>query len=445
MVQDTIVGVATPLGQGGVGIVRLSGSKSHEIAEQMFRTHNNKRIVKPNEVAHRMWVGSIYNQSGQMIDQAILLLFNEPHSYTGEDVVEFQVHGGPVLIRNVVTACLQAGARLATPGEFTKRAFLNGNLDLSQAEAVMDLIAAESTEAQKLATSQLSGSLSVKISRLRQKLMEAVTGLEGSIDYPDEIDELPVKEQALAIVEQAFTEVSDLLLTENRGRMVREGLRIALIGEPNVGKSSLLNALLETDRAIVSQIAGTTRDVLEESFWLLGRKVVLLDTAGLRPTSDVLEILGIERTKQSIKEADLLFWVLDSRDMHKADISGIKEQYGDKVWFIWQKADYLTEISTPPTGHLVSAQTGFGLPELKNDLIMYIEKQPGGEVLVANERHLAALRSAYDALSEDFLALPVDVWVQQLWLAIDALGEITGESARDEVIHAIFARFCLGK
>lgn len=451
MLDDTIAAISTPLGAGAIGIVRLSGPQALAIAQGLFAG-----VATPQ--SHHAHLGLIrHPESGQPLDQALLLYMQAPRSFTGEDVVEFHCHGGVHLLRSVLNLCFLNGARPASPGEFSQRAFLNGKLDLTQAEAIMDLIHSRSDPALFQASHQLEGQLSGPIRVLREQLMEALAAIEANIDFPDEVDPVPEGELAHAI-ETSLTQAEALLATHQAGRIWKEGLQLALIGQPNVGKSTLLNGLLRYERAIVSEIPGTTRDTVEDDYSLGGIPVRLVDTAGLRQTGDTIEQIGIKRSLQALEKADLVLLILDATlGLTDYDQELLRAQTATqkKTIVVWNKIDQVAAAPTLPSEFnlpqaQIAALTKQGLENLEDLLKAEVLKnQPLDFKVTINERHRlclarsqAALRKAQETLQS---GLPADFIAIDLKEAIVAFGEMIGAAVHDEVIDRVFHRFCVGK
>lgn len=460
---DTITAVATPPGEGGIAVLRVSGSQAFSIAEKVFRPH------RKGSPAHYHGFTVHYGQlldphTQEALDDGLLTVFRAPHSYTGEDTLEFSCHGGALLTQCVLSAFLRAGARLAEPGEFTQRAFLNGKLDLAQAEAVADLIRAKTESACRLAQRQLEGRLSAQIHALKEELIGILAAIEVTIDFSDEVGELDYAPllQRILVVKEA---IQHLCEEGKRGRLLREGMRVALMGRPNVGKSSLLNALLRTDRAIVTPIAGTTRDVIEEAANLQGIPIVLMDTAGLRETADPIEQIGVTRARQASQNADMILAVFDATTdtptTFQSFLSEIEENQRTCLLMVWNKCDLISSTKKEQISQelplslpcvFTSAQSGEGLSELEAKILSFaIGGQSGAldSVLVANTRHQEALQSAVISLQEaentTRQALPGDFIAIDVRGALDALGHITGETVTEDIIHRIFRDFCVGK
>ena len=464
--NDTICAIATPVGEGGIGIVRLSGEKAVDVAAGLVALRSGIRLK--SAASHMLHHADILDPADPTrripLDEALVAVMRGPKSYTGEDVVEFQCHGGMVILRTVCEALVGAGARLSEPGEFTKRAFLNGRLDLAQAEAVLDTIRAKTEGSLRIAQEQLRGALSREVDGLREHLVGLLAHVEAGIDFVEEdIAFLPTAELKAGLG-RAHEAVSCLLAHGREGRILREGVTAAIIGRPNVGKSSLLNALLRTDRAIVTPIPGTTRDVLEEVLNIRGIPVRLLDTAGIRETSDPVELEGVRRSRGAQEQADLLLIVLDgSAPLMEEDQALLQESGGkddQKRLVIGNKTDLPRRIdptfcrSDEPDRALVeiSAKTGEGLDELRDQiraLLLRPEFETRETVLVTHLRHQAALQRTLEALSATLGSVEAgaagECVAMDLRSGIDALGEITGAVTTDDILDRIFSEFCIGK
>lgn len=443
--SNTIVAISSALGEGAVGVVRLSGDKSLEIT--------NTVLSKPLAVTPRLMQLRYVLDGTEKIDEVLAVYMPGPHSYTAEDVVELQCHGSLAALEKILSLCVQQGATLAEPGEFTKRAFLNGRIDLTQAEAVMDIIKAKSATALQMALRAQQGELGNKIRSIRNAIIDSVVLLEAKIDYPED----DIEETTYAQLEQALKDdlqgVDALLATGRTGRILREGLQVAIVGRPNVGKSSLLNALLQEERAIVTDVAGTTRDVIEEQLLIEGIPVVLSDTAGLHYTDDCVEKIGVERSRSTLSKADLILCVLDGSEPLQQEDKDILADLADKqVIIVWNKADLGIRCQVSGAREIqVSAKTGAGIAELRQQLKQFAYKGNAGDqnFFVQNVRHLDLLKRAQVSLSNALTAaqeqLPYDCITIDLKDTIGALGEITGDAVTDEVINKIFAKFCIGK
>ncbi len=451
---ETIAAIATPIGTGGLGVVRLSGSSALDIASSLFSSSKKLTAVS----SHTLHMGWIKNKN-KKIDQAVVAVFRAPHSYTGEDVVEISCHGSPGLLNDVVALALERGARLARPGEFTERAYLNGKMDLAQAEAVAELVSAGGSAARAAALEQLEGNLSARIKDIRDALIRFLAHLEANLDFVEE--DIPgfAKTAMTKELEKISARLDELLATSLRGRVLRDGYRVALVGKPNVGKSSLFNALLAAERAIVTNVPGTTRDILEEKIEWNGISIVISDTAGLRATKNVVEREGTRRSRQASAAADAILLVLDaSAPLGKEDRAIMAELNGKSVVLVLNKADRGLKINAAalPFEHVVktSALKGEGLAELKKAVISLVavpveKKEEAASATVTNQRHVAHLEKAAHLInqaradakagrSEEALA----VFARQ---ALEEIGMITGESVTEDVLSAIFRQFCVGK
>lgn len=434
LTRDTIAAIATPAGRGGIGVVRVSGPGVSEVARRVLG-----RLPAPRHAT----LASFADARGERIDEGLALYFPAPHSYTGEAVLELQGHGGPVVMEALLESCLDAGARLAEPGEFTRRAFLEGKLDLAQAEAVADLIEAASASAARAALRSLSGEFSGAVDRLAAQLVELRVLTEAMLDFPEEDVEAVHRKDAdsrLAGLERALLA---LIEASRRGALLR-GIQIVLAGAPNVGKSSLLNRLAGEERAIVTPVPGTTRDALRETIQLNGVALTLVDTAGLRASEDLVERLGIERTQQEIARADVVLWVSEAGAAAPAPPA---LPPGAKRVEVFNKIDLAPEFVVPPGALGVSARTGEGLEALRAAILTAAGWSSAGEsVYLARERHLRALRQAATHLRSAGVQLARwELFAEELRLAHHALGRITGEFTSDELLGEIFGRFCIGK
>lgn len=456
--ETTIAAIATAPGEGGIGIIRLSGVSASEIADKIFHTGTIKTFKEA--VPRMMYFGHV-TDGGKRIDEGLAVYMKAPHSYTGEDVVEIQIHGSAEALRETLSLALRSGAVPAMRGEFTKRAFLNGRLDLAQAEAVMDIISAKGEAALTQAESHLSGALSGFVHEVMEELKDLITKLEVTIDYPEEdLEDLTMEETGDAL-EKIDKSLSVLLKRSEEGRVIREGLRTAIIGRPNAGKSSLLNALLQEERAIVTDVPGTTRDTIEEAVHISGVSLLLMDTAGLRETDNKVEQIGIERARASMEKADLILAVIDgSSPLDEEDKEILHSLVGKKAIVILNKYDLTPEVKAEDiweiAGHVpvvsLSARYGSGMDELREELRKITEKQDtdAGRILfLTNLRHVELVRKALDnvlrARASVREGLQADFIVIDLTEAWKTMGEITGDTMDDELIHSIFSRFCVGK
>ena len=453
MREDTIAAISTAYGEGGIGVIRVSGDGSFEIVQKIF----TGKIED-----HRMVYGHIFDGSrDHVIDEVMVCGFKAPLSYTAEDVCEIQCHGSSVSLRKILSLVLKTGARLAEPGEFTKRAFLNGRLDLSQAEAVIDMIRAKTDRTFEVALDQLEGGFSGRIRDLRQKLVDVLVDLTVNIDYPDE----DIEEITYGRMKDALKTVKDetdrLLATSDTGRIIREGLRISIIGKPNVGKSSLMNALLKESRAIVTSVPGTTRDIIEENLSISGIPVVLTDTAGIRKTEDLIEKIGIEKSKEAFNRADLIIFIADlSRELDDEDREIISVLGDRKVICLLNKSDLERNMdeeelrASLPNAVFIEASVlkDEGVNELEktiSSMVLRGETKQENSAIVTNARHEDLLRKASGSLGDAMDSIDrgeplelIEIDVNQAYLD---LGLIIGEEAGDDIIEEVFKRFCLGK
>ncbi|WP_026962691.1 tRNA uridine-5-carboxymethylaminomethyl(34) synthesis GTPase MnmE [Alicyclobacillus herbarius] len=457
MELDTIAAVATAPGESAVGIVRVSGKGAKGIAEKVVRTPAGRQ---PTLGARKLLYGRVVHpESGETVDEAIILWMPGPKSYTAEDVLELQVHGGLRVVQTVLGCVLDAGARLAEPGEFTRRAFVNGRIDLSQAEAVMDLIRAKTERATQSALEQVRGRLGDKVRELRQKLLRLQAHVEVTIDYPEHDVEDVASAQVVETGRELLADLDELLAAARTGQVLRDGLATAIVGRPNVGKSSLMNALLQRDRAIVTDIPGTTRDVLEEYVNMRGIPFRLLDTAGIRETGDVVERMGVKRSRQMLQEAELVLLVLDaSRPLSPEDVQLLRDTEGLRRIIVLNKADLPRVVDeeelTPYTGGStvvqVSARELQGMAELADTMATVAGFGSGQDLTyMANERQRRLLESARRELAEAVAAAEMgatlDIVAVQLQSAYAELGLVIGEEVGEELLDEIFSQFCLGK
>lgn len=472
---DTIAAIATPPGVGGIGVIRVSGADAFALVLPLIQRSKGQGEVP---ASHQLTYARVIDPlSQEVLDDVLVAFMRAPATYTREDVVEIQGHGGPLVLRRILSAVLTQGARMAQPGEFTLRAFLNGRIDLAQAEAVMDLIGAQTEAGQRLAVQQLRGRLSEQLQVARHAILNVIAQIEVSIDFPEEDVPTPQTATLHALVEVAQRQLAQLLAGAEQGRLYKQGLRTAIIGRPNVGKSSLLNALLRTERAIVTPVAGTTRDTVEEVVNLRGIPLHLIDTAGITPTDDPIEQIGVQRSRVAADGADVVMLVFDGSEalteqdrnvcaevqsMGFGPPNDINVSYSRErpVIVVVNKADYpqvidMNELQRVwPTSTFVhtSTRTGVGLPALENavaELVLAGKTVSSDSVLVTSARHQEALQRAFDHLraSQGSLEqdLPLDFVSIDLRAAYEALGEVTGEAASDDLLDTIFHEFCIGK
>ncbi len=455
---DTIVAISTPLGIGGIGIVRVSGPQAQAIAGEIFRRKEGKGPF----LSHRFYLGEILRPEDQMVlDEVLLVFMRQPKTYTREDVVEIQCHSGLLVLQEILQIILRKGARIAQPGEFTQRAFLNGRIDLTQAEAVIDLISSKTKYSLELANRQRTGQLAGAMGEMKKKLMELLAFLEAGLDFPEEdIPELSPPE-IFRRIQDVQNRLEGLLHSYEEGKVYREGISAAIIGKPNVGKSSLLNSLLMADRAIVTDIPGTTRDVIEEMASIGGVPLRLMDTAGMRPAQDVIEEEGVRRTRECLSQADLAIWVVDgSTPLSPEDLDILLQIRGKKTVIAVNKNDLpqhfplenLRERIPGAPAVPISALLNIGLDLLKKTIRAVIldgRGEPSSEVILTNFRHKQALEKARESLSRALggskANLPGEFIAMDLGEALKALGEIVGEATSDEILEKIFSQFCIGK
>ena len=495
MQNDTIAAIGTPPGFGGIGVIRVSGPEAFPLVLPLLRRPGGNSGVPPS---HQLTYGRVVDPAThEILDEVLVAFMRAPHTYTREDAVEIQGHGGPLVLQRMLRLVLAQGARMANPGEFTLRAFLNGRLDLAQAEAVMDLISAQTEAGQRLAMQQLRGRISAQVQDARQAVLGVIARIEASIDFPEEEVPIPQPEELRSLIDIAHQKVQSLLAGSEQGRLYRQGLRTAIIGRPNVGKSSLLNALLRTERAIVTPVAGTTRDTVEEVANLRGIPLHLIDTAGITPTNDPVEQISVQRSRAAAEGADVVLLVFDgseclteqdqqvSEELWSMGFGGRKspvhepadrnrgaldnhDHAGDEVQsnrsramiMVVNKVDRprrleINEVQSMWPGVpmvTTSMLTGAGLPELEEaiaELVLAGRTLYSESALITSARHQEALRRAAEHLRASLVsleqALPLDFASIDLRAAYDTLGEVTGETASDDLLDRIFSEFCIGK
>ena len=477
MQNDTIAAIATPPGIGGIGVIRVSGPEAFAFVHPLLRQPGGRTDIPPS---HLLTYGQIVDPATEeIVDEVLAAFMCGPRTYTREDVVEIQGHGGPLVLQRILRLVLAQGARMANPGEFTLRAFLNGRLDLAQAEAVMDLIDAQTEAGQRLAMQQLRGHISTQLQEARQSILAVVARIEASIDFPEEEVPTPQPEELRSLITIGQRQVDALLAGSEQGRLYRQGLRTAIIGRPNVGKSSLLNALLRTERAIVTPIAGTTRDTVEEVANLRGIPLHLIDTAGITPSNDPVEQMGVQRSRSAAESADVVLLVFDGAEPLTGQDRQVSEEL--KIMGFGGGADTTLQVSTVRSRPVVvvinkadrerrleiekvhsmwpgapfvvtSTLSGEGLPELEEtvaNLVLAGKTLHSESALVTSARHQEALRLAAEHLRASLVpldrGLPLDFVSIDLRAAYDVLGEITGETASDDLLDKIFSEFCIGK
>ena len=469
--EDTIAAISTPIGIGAIGVIRLSGGKAIKIADQIFRSKSKRRMSKvPSHTVHIGYITTEEKRSSSkkkddVIDEVLLTVMRAPNSYTGEDVVEISCHGSMVSLNNILSLILKKGAKAAPPGEFTKRAFLNGRLDLVQAEAVCDIISAKTATSLHIAVNQLNGQLSSRINNIRDKLINILTHIEASLDYPEEDIPSLRKDKVIKEINRISCLVEELLDTSLSGMIFREGLSVAIVGKANVGKSTLLNTLLQDDKAIVTSIAGTTRDIIEEWINIEGVPVKIMDTAGFKGARDEIEDLGIQRSKKAIGNADLILFVIDlSVPLNKDDEDIAEIIAGKRYIVVGNKNDLKGVVKKSNIDKLfplspgryslvkISALKRRGIKQLQHSIRRLFtgkDRVHTESVLVTNLRHKDALRRAGETLvsakksceNNDFY----EFVVLELRMSLNSLGEITGEVSNEDILNEIFSKFCVGK
>lgn len=460
--EDTIAAISTAIGEAGISVIRISGKDAIKIADKVFRGRKKLEEVK----THTAHYGKIVDASGKVVDYVVATVFRAPHSYTGEDTVEISCHGGIFVTRKVLETILEAGARLAQPGEFTKRAFLNGKIDLSQAEAIADLIRSATDLAYQSSLSQLEGSISNKIKKMRDDLINLCSLVELELDFADEDLEFVDKPELAKKIKDAISEIDELIETFKFGKIYREGIKVVIAGKPNAGKSSLLNALLNENRAIVSDIPGTTRDIIEESLNIEGVLFRVIDTAGLRETYDIIEQEGVRRAQEQMKRSDMILLVIDSTDEIDEDdiklynrVLDLAMNESKKCIVVFNKVDLLNGKQIQNEKVLgdfpvvyVSALTGQGLDKLKKLMVEQSflgTNRTDASVVVTNVRHRDALVKAKQSLQYALKSLEEgmsgDLVAVDLRAGLNHLGEIIGEVTTDDILNNIFSKFCIGK
>ncbi|MBI5211743.1 MAG: tRNA uridine-5-carboxymethylaminomethyl(34) synthesis GTPase MnmE [Nitrospirae bacterium] len=456
--DDTIAAISTATGEGGIGIVRLSGKDAIAVADKVFSSPKAKRLndAKSHTVVYGFIIDPANNEK---IDEVLVTVMRAPKTYTKEDVVEINCHGGMLPLRKALAMLLKEGARLAEPGEFTRRAFLNGRIDLSQAEAVIDVIRSKTEQAERLALQQLEGRLSARIADIKERLANICAHVEAYIDFPEEEIETPVKDAVIGSMQAATEDLMALSRGYDEGKFFREGVSTAIVGKPNVGKSSLLNALLQKDRAIVTEMPGTTRDVIEDYLNIKGLPLKIMDTAGIRETHDLAEMEGVKRSLRAIEGADIVIAVLDAgRTLDEADMELIERVKAKRAVFVINKSDIANPAFQPSTLNLqsiinVSALTGDGIDTLK-DAVYSLCISTGGDagvedVIITNIRHKQSIDNALKSIKEAAEALeggqPLEVAALFLRESLDSLGEIVGVVTTEDILNRIFSEFCIGK
>ena len=467
----TIAAIATPIGRGGIGIIKISGKDAFSIAESVFKksepvTGDSEKKVSPpfsSLASHRLYHGHIVDkEKGRVLDEALLSVMRAPHTYTKEDVVEINTHSGPVVLASILELVLKNGAKLAEPGEFTKRAYLNGRIDLTQAEAVIDIINSKTEKALEIATSHIKGGLKQKIHAIRSALLDILVEIEAAIDFLDDAGDLLNSDRIIKILERRVVgDLKELIEKYEHAHVLRDGLKMVVVGRPNVGKSSLMNRLIQEDRAIVTPIPGTTRDLIEETLNIRGIPVIIADTAGLHETDDPVEVIGIEKAQKYIRDSDLILFMVDASDpITDEDYNIYKTIKNKRLILVVNKSDLVEEDFEPAVPDSwcdmprikISALYGAGLNELKDLIVTLSIGEYGLEAqttIIPNLRHKIALerclRLCVTAIQEirnetsfEFIAIDIQE-------AKDSLGEIIGDTVQEDVVDQIFSRFCIGK
>ena len=454
---DTIGAISTSIGEGGIAIVRISGDKAKDVVDKIFQAKNGKSIKDMK--SYTMKYGYIIDENNNHIDEVVVSFMKGPRSFTAEDTIEINCHGGVVATNKVLEQVIKQGVRLAEPGEFTKRAFLNGRIDLSQAEAVIDIINAKTDLSMKSALMQSEGAISKEIQELRGKLLSTIAHIEATVDYPEDDLEEVTAEMAIKDLEVIKKEIKEFIETAEEGKILREGLSTVIVGKPNVGKSSLLNALTKENRAIVTDIPGTTRDVIEEYINISGIPIKIIDTAGIRETDDVVEKIGVERSRAKINDADLIILILDSSDdLSEEDKEIINHISNKKYMILLNKSDLNSKITQVNLENInckniysISAKTGEGIDKVRSAIkdMFFKGEISTNNIIITNTRHKEALLRAYecvesaiDTLNHTFAIDLASIDIRNAWTF---LGEITGDSLEENIIDKIFKDFCLGK
>jgi tRNA modification GTPase trmE len=455
MLFDTIAAISTPKGEGGIGIIRISGDKSFEILDKIFKPKNPNK-----DLGFYQFNYGFIHDGEKVIDESMVVRMKAPKTYTCEDVVEINCHGGQFVTQKVLELVLKNGARHAEQGEFTKRAFMNGRIDLSQAEAVMDLIQGKTEKSISLSLDQLRGDLRDKINSFKKALLDITAHVNVILDYPEEGIDDPLPVELRDNLEAVYEEATRLIESYDKGKKIKEGIKTVIVGKPNVGKSTLLNSLLREERAIVTHVAGTTRDVIEEVINIKGIPLVLVDTAGIRQTDDIVENIGVEKSKEFIEKADLVLLVLDaSRELEDEDrevINQINENH-KKVIVLLNKIDLERKIDLDEYNFEniveISAQKNVGIEDMEEKIYSFIVDEKvedsSEKLIITNVRHKTALEKTKDAIRNIFetidMGLPMDLISVDLKEALDSLSEITGEISSEDILDHVFGNFCVGK
>ena len=453
---DTIAAISTPRGEGGIGIVRMSGEDSLNILAKIFRPISNKKVEELKNFTINY--GHLYSGE-KLVDEVMVSIMKGPKTYTKEDIVEINCHGGYLMTQKVLELVLSNGARIAEQGEFTRRAFMNGRLDLTQAEAIIDLIHGKTEKSLSLSLDQLRGDLKDQILHLKKLLLDVVAHINVVLDYPEEGIDDPLPEGLVDNLKEVLTTSDRLSASYTQGKMIKEGVKTAIVGKPNVGKSSLLNSLLKEERAIVTHIPGTTRDVIEEIVNIKGIPLILADTAGIRNTDDVIESIGVEKSEKLLNDSDLILFVVDgSRELSEEDLRVHNSIHAEKVVGILNKIDMEQKIDLSKLDKVgrwieISAKENIGITNMEEEIYSYIVsgkvEDSSQTLVITNIRHRSALVKTKEAIENIFetinMGLPMDLIAVDLKEALDALSEVTGEISSEDVLDHIFSNFCVGK
>lgn len=453
---DTIAAISTPRGEGGIGIVRLSGDESLGILSKIFKPKSKKDVKEIK--SYTINYGHIYD-GDELIDEVLVSVMKAPNTYTREDIVEINCHGGYLITQKVLELVLKSGAKIAEPGEFTRRAFLNGRLDLTQAEAVIDLIHGKTDKSISLSLNNLRGDLRDQINHLKKILLDVAAHVNVVLDYPEEGVDEPIPEHLIIELHNVKDTITKLVESYDKGKMIKEGIKTAIVGKPNVGKSSLLNSILREERAIVTSIAGTTRDTIEEIINIKGIPLIMVDTAGIRKTQDEVENIGVQKSKKMLKEADLVLFVLDSsRDFSDEDREIYDSIESEKVIGILNKIDIekkldITNLTKVKKWIEISALENIGIDTLENEIYNFILSEniedSSEKLIITNIRHKSALDKTKKSIENIFetidMGYPMDLIAVDLNDALDSLSEVTGEISSEDLLDHIFSNFCVGK
>lgn len=454
---DTIAAISTPRGEGGIGIVRISGDEAIEILGKIFKPKSNKKVEELRNFSINY--GKLYNENEELVDEVLVSIMKGPKTYTTEDIVEINCHGGYLITEKVLELVLRFGARHAEQGEFTRRAFIYGRIDLTQAESVMDLIHSKTDKSISLSLDQLRGDLKSQIAHLKKLLLDVAAHVNVVLDYPEEGIDDPLPANLVDNLKIVMETANELILSYDKGKMIKEGVKTAILGKPNVGKSSLLNALLREERAIVTHIAGTTRDTIEEIINIKGIPLILVDTAGIRKTDDIIENIGVEKSLEQIEKADLILFVVDgSAELTEEDFKINEKIKNKKVLGIVNKNDLkqiakLDEINSIDSFINISAKENLGIKDMEDQIYELIIRgtveDSSEKLVITNIRHKTALEKTKDAIKNIFetidIGLPMDLIAVDLKEALDSLSEVTGEISTEDLLDHVFKNFCVGK